>query len=237
MIARVCDVTVNSNRWYETGLSDVSFSLGEGELLLVLLERENDRIPLADTVAGLLAPVRGRVEFLEEDWEGMRADHADAQRGRIGRLLDEESWVAGLEVDENIMLAQRHHTERSEESILEEALQFARMFGLPGLPRGRPASMRRWDLRKAACLRAFLGRPVLIILEEPLRGVYADLMTPLMNAVQTARRRGAAVLWTVSDQRIWDHSAIQATKRARMFGSQLRGENRTEEPSPLRNAL
>ena len=91
----------------------------------------------------------------------------------------------------------------------------------PRPPRGRPASVRRWDLRKAACLRAFLGQPILIILEQPVRGVYADLMAPLINSVQSARNRGATVLWTVTDPQIWNQPGIHATKRARMFGSQL----------------
>jgi phospholipid/cholesterol/gamma-HCH transport system ATP-binding protein len=81
--------------------------------------------------------------------------------------------------------------------------------------------MRRWDLRKAACIRAFLGQPAFIILEQPVRGVYADLMAALVNAVRSARKRGAAVLWTVTDPKIWNHPGIHATARARMFGSQL----------------
>ena len=119
------------------------------------------------------------------------------------------------------MLAQRHHTGRSEEEIMQEALNYARMFGLPGLPRGRPAKARRLDLRKAACIRAFLGQPTLIILERPARNVYADLIAPLVNAVQSARKRGAAVLWTVNDAQVWNNPGLRATARAKMFGSQM----------------
>jgi phospholipid/cholesterol/gamma-HCH transport system ATP-binding protein len=220
-ILKISDLTIESSPQHETGLCDVSFELKTGELLLLHIERENERLALADATEGLLAPARGRVLFLGEDWQGMSADHAAAQRGKVGRLFDDEGWIGDLDVDQNIMLAQRHHTQRSEGDILEEALKFARMFGLPGLPRGRPGSVRRWDLRKAACLRAFLGQPAFIILEQPVRGVYADLMTPLINAVQSARQRGAAVLWTVTDPHIWNNPAIHATTRARMFGSQL----------------
>jgi len=129
-------------------------------------------------------------------------------------------------VDQNIMLSQRHHTLRREQDIMEEALKLARVFGLPGLPRGRPGNMRRWDLRKAACIRAFLGQPAFILLEQPVRGVYADLMAPLLNAAQSARKRGAAVLWTITDPRIWNNSGIRATTRARMFGSELHAVER-----------
>jgi phospholipid/cholesterol/gamma-HCH transport system ATP-binding protein len=225
-ILKFSQVTVPTSPDYETGLRDISFELNSGELLLVRIERENERLPLADAAEGLVAATLGGVRFCGEDWQGMSADHAAAQRGKIGRLFDDEGWISDVEVDQNIMLAQRHHTRRSEGEILEEALKLARMFGLPGLPRGRPGSMRRWDLRKAACIRAFLGQPAFVILEQPVRGVYADFMGPLVNAVQSARRHGAAVLWTVTDPQTWNYPGIHATTRAKMFGSELHAVER-----------
>lgn len=220
-ILKITELSIDSSPHYETGLWDVSFELRTGDLLLLHIERENERLPLADASEGLVGPTHGSVLFLGEDWQDMSADRAAAQRGKVGRLFDDEGWIGSLEVDQNIVLAQRHHTRRSEADILEEVLKFARMFGLPGLPRGQPGSMRRWDLRKAACLRAFLGQPSFIILEQPVRGVYADLMIPLLYAVQSARQRGAAVLWTVTDPQVWNNPSIHATTRARMFGSEM----------------
>jgi phospholipid/cholesterol/gamma-HCH transport system ATP-binding protein len=220
-ILKLSEVTIESCTQYEFGLSSVSFELKAGELWLVRIEREDERLPLADAAEGLVPPTQGSVTFLSEDWQRMSTDHAAAQRGRIGRLFEDEGWINDLDLDQNITLSQRHHTKRSEQEIMDEALKLACLFGLPGLPRGRPASVRRPDLRKAACIRAFLGQPALIILERPERGVYVDLIAPLINAVQLARRRGAAVLWTASDPRIWDNTALCATTRAKMIGSQL----------------
>jgi phospholipid/cholesterol/gamma-HCH transport system ATP-binding protein len=225
-ILKLSQVTIESSSHYETGLWNSSFELHPGELLLVRLERENERLPLADAAEGLVPPAQGSVMFMGEDWQGMSADHAAAQRGKIGRLFEDDGWISDLDVDQNIMLSQQHHTRRCEEDIMAEALKLARVFGLPGLPHGRPGSMRRWDLRKAECVRAFLGQPTFIVIEQPARGVFADLMAPLVNATQSARQRGAAVLWTVSDPKIWNHSAIHATNRARMFGSELNAVER-----------
>jgi phospholipid/cholesterol/gamma-HCH transport system ATP-binding protein len=215
------NVTVGSGSHYETGLWQVSLALNPGDLLLVRIERENERLPLADATEGLVPPAQGTVSFLGDNWQNLSADRAASQRGKIGRLFEDEGWISDIDVNENIMLAQCHHTRRSENDIIDEALKLSRMFGLPGLPRGRPDSMRRWDLRKAACIRAFMGQPTLIILEQPVRGVYADFMAPLLSAVQSARTRGAAILWTVTDPQVWNNRAVRATTRARMFGSEL----------------
>jgi phospholipid/cholesterol/gamma-HCH transport system ATP-binding protein len=217
-------VTIRSSVDYETGLSDVSFEIGPGDLLLLRIERENERLPLADAMEGLAKVESGRVSFMGESWNNLSTHRAATQRGRIGRLFDDEGWISDLDVEENILLAQLHHTKRSEAEIIDEALGFARVFGLPGLPRGRADKLRRWDLRKAACIRAFLGRPELIIIEQPIRGVYADLVAPLLNAVQSARRRGAAVLWTLTDPQIWKNAGMHATFRARMRGAELQIE-------------
>jgi phospholipid/cholesterol/gamma-HCH transport system ATP-binding protein len=225
-ILKFDNVTVSASPDYETDLWNISLELNSGDLLLVRIERENERLPLADAAEGLVRATQGSVLFRGEDWQDMSADTAAGQRGQIGRLFEDEGWISDVAVDENIVLSQRHHTQRSDGEILEEALMFARMFGLPGLPRGRPGKMRRWDLRKAACIRAFLGQPKLIILEQPARGVYADFMAPLVNAVQSARTHGAAVLWTVTDPQFWNHPGIHATTRAKMFGSELQALKR-----------
>ena len=77
------------------------------------------------------------------------------------------------------------------------------------------------DLRRAACVRAFLGRPELLVLERPTAGVYPAIMPALMSAVRAARSRGAAVLWTTESWDVWNDPGIRPTLRLRMTGSQM----------------
>jgi phospholipid/cholesterol/gamma-HCH transport system ATP-binding protein len=220
-ILKFHDAEVETGPPYETGMGNINFELNPGDLFLLQLEHEIERLPLADAAAGLAPAVQGSVCFLGEDWQAMSADHASGLRGQIGRVFEGGGWISNLDVDENIILAVRHHTQRPENEIQQEALNLARLFNLPGLPTGRPSSVRRLDLRKAACIRAFLGQPKLIILEQPTRHGYADLIAPLVNLVQSARERGAALLWTTSDPSVWNHPGIRATVRAKMSGSQM----------------
>ena len=69
------------------------------------------------------------------------------------------------------------------------------MFGLPGLPRGRPDRTRPHDLQLAGCVRALIGQPRLIILERPTQGTYPELLPPLVNALsrRPPARRGRAL--------------------------------------------
>jgi phospholipid/cholesterol/gamma-HCH transport system ATP-binding protein len=218
-ILRFRDVTIAADYERESGISSLNLSLAAGDLAVVLLEKEQVRIPLADAAEGLVMPVQGTVTFLGEDWQTMAANRAAAQRGKIGRVFEGESWLSGLNVDQNITLAQRHHTQRPVQKIEQEATQLCRVFGLAGLPRGRPSNARWQDLQKVACVRALLGAPILILLENPTAGIYADVIAPLINTVREARERGAAVLWTTNELQAWNNPELCATARWRVLGS------------------
>src|SRR5688572_33309761 len=86
-------VTVRSSPEYETGLSNICFEIGAGDLLLVRIERENERLPLADASQGLLQTDRGTVTFQGNNWMNLSADRSATERGRIGRLFDDEGWI------------------------------------------------------------------------------------------------------------------------------------------------
>ncbi len=221
LVLQFSRVTLPSGVYYDTGMWDVDFSLHAGDLMLVATETNHPRLPLADAAVGILSREQGKIFFLGEDWETMRPDESIARRGMTSRLFDEGGWVTNLSVAENVMLSQRHHTRRSDTEIREEASQLARRFGLPGLPTGRPARVREHDLQRAACIRAFLGKPSMVLLERPTRGIYPHVMPALVNAIRSVRSRGGAVIWITDSVEVWNDPAINPTLKFQMSGSQM----------------
>jgi phospholipid/cholesterol/gamma-HCH transport system ATP-binding protein len=214
-------VTIAATPPFDAGLESVSFSLKAGELMLVRTEPDGASLPLADAAEGLMEPDAGRVLFLGEDWKTTSPQSQSARRGRIGRVFEGRSWISNLDVDENITLAQRHHTPRPMEQIERDAEALVRRFGLAGLPRMRPALMKPADQRRAEWARAFLGEPLLVILEQPDRDVSGDAVGALVSAAAAARAQGAAVLWLTGDGRAWAQAAPAATQRFEMRGAGL----------------
>ncbi len=214
-------VTVEGGHLYDTAIWQVSFRLLKSELMLVRLEAEHLSLPLADVAQGLIEPMQGSVSFLGDRWSALSEKVRLAARAKIGRVFEEPGWISELDMDDNITLLQRHHTRRPESAIRDEASELARLFSLPGLPQGKPSDMRAPDLRRAACVRAFLGQPELLILERPTAGVYPEIMPALMASVRAARSRGAAVMWTTDDWEVWNDAGIKPTIRGAMAGSQM----------------
>lgn len=214
-------VSTEPSAFFDTPLWDVSFRLSQGQLLLVRMERGRFRIPLADLAAGILEPADGAVEFMGRNWQEMAADYASAQRAKVGRVFESQGWINFLGVGQNITLAQRHHTTRTDTDIEAEATELARIFGLPGLPHRPVSGARLEDLNRSAFVRAFLGQPALIILERPTRDLMPAILPPLVNAVRIARGRGCAIMWTTSEDLVWRDPGIDATFKCTMFGARM----------------
>jgi phospholipid/cholesterol/gamma-HCH transport system ATP-binding protein len=223
------DVSLELASPFDTALNGCTFALARGELLLVRLEREYVRVPIADAACGLIDPTAGVVRFQGVDWQRLGAGASCRARGRIGRVFEGPNWVSNLDVDENVLLAQRHHTHRSDADLSAEADRIARDMGMPGLPKGRPAGVGRLELARSAVVRALMGSPDLLLLERPEAGVWTELVPALVGALSRARDRGAAVVWLTNYYDVWTDKTIQPTRRAVVAGSQLR----LVDPEPM----
>jgi phospholipid/cholesterol/gamma-HCH transport system ATP-binding protein len=199
----------------------VDLAVGPGDLVLVDPGDEVHERALADGACGLLSPTGGAVRFLGRDWTDMPPDHANAMRGRIGHVFRVGEWVPYLSVEDNVLLAPLHHTNRPRAEIREQAARLAVQFGLPGLPVRSPGELSSRDRRRAAYIGAFLGMPDLIVIESPRMGLVVELMTPLINAIRKARDRNAAVLWFMHENRLWFEPSVPATGRVRLQGRQI----------------
>jgi phospholipid/cholesterol/gamma-HCH transport system ATP-binding protein len=216
-----CKVSTDPDPDYDVPLWGIEFTLQPGELLLVRQERGHLHTPLADLALGLIEPRQGQVRINGRSWQQLSAGQAARQRGRCGRFFAGQAWYTALPIDANICLAQRHHSQQKVAEIEAEAAALARFFGLPGLPLGEPTKARAGDLDRAALVRTFLGNPELIILEQPTRYLYPEIMPPLLNALHSARSKGTAVIWTTYDTEIWDEPALNPSLRGTMFGSRM----------------
>lgn len=206
---------------HDCALADVDLRLAPGDLVLVRLGARALRLPLADAAQGLLLSDAGRVLFEGRTWRERTHDERIAARHRIGRVHEGMEWVSNLDVDENVILAECHHTGRPEDEIVAEALGLAARFGLDELPDRRRPLVARLDLRVFALVRALLGAPRLLLLERPLRDSPESFFDPLAACLAEARAGGAAVLWTTDSTRVFEDPRWEPTLRLRVEAPRL----------------
>jgi phospholipid/cholesterol/gamma-HCH transport system ATP-binding protein len=210
------------------GLLTLDLTLGGGGFHLIYSGSRDYSAALADTCLGLIEPDNGVVSFLGQDWRALDQNRAHALRGHVGRVMTRGNWIETRSIMENIVLPQRHSTHRSDASLNQEAARLAQRFGLPGLPIGYPDACLPADLERAACTRAFMGRPLLVILEHPMELTYPELLPALINAGQKVRKRGGAVLWITSLEQLFEDRSLPTTQRHRIVGGALISVNRSE---------
>ncbi|MPZ44528.1 MAG: organic solvent ABC transporter ATP-binding protein [Betaproteobacteria bacterium] len=173
----------------------LDFVLCAGELQLIHSRHKERSSDIADVLLGLADAGSGIVRFLGRAWHELSRHEAFELRRAIARVQGRGNWMEGRSVMDNLLLPVRHHTILPEHALRSRASVLARQFGLPGLPLLLPSDCAPGDLERAACVRAFLGRPALLVLEHPMAFEDSDLLLPLMNAIQQMRRRGGSVIW------------------------------------------
>jgi phospholipid/cholesterol/gamma-HCH transport system ATP-binding protein len=194
----------------------ITLQLLPGEFALVETNDPERAAWFADLCSGFVRLAEGTVSFLGHDWTAMTHDYAAALRGRIGRVFGNAGWIEFVDMATNVLLPQLHHTWRDARDLREEAAKLAGSFGLPGLPMGHPRDLSAKDLQRAACIRAFLGEPALLLLESPLQGRFADLAEPLIEALTSARQNGAAAIWLANSDLVWRDRSAPVTHRLRL---------------------
>ena len=190
-----------------------------GELHLVFSPTIGDSAAIMDALLGLTGA--SDVRFQGSTWAELTAQDARRLRGRIGSVVSRGGWLESRSMLDNLLLPMRHHTMLPDDAIRAMASELALAFGLPGIPTLLPHQCPVSDLERAACVRAFLGDPQLVMLEHPFESANAEPPPALIDAIQQVRRRGGAVVWFTGKRAIIEQLSIVADRRYRIAGHRL----------------
>ena len=165
------------------GLSmDVRTQLGEVELDVALDVEPGECLALAGpsgagktsvlrAVAGLLAPVRGRITCGQEVWlDTARGVTLPAERRRCGYLFQEYALFGHLSAWRNVAYA-LHESPRAAREPRARAL--LESFALGDRADARPATLSGGERQRVALARALARRPAALLLDEPLSALDA----------------------------------------------------------------
>lgn len=146
---------------------------------------------VAELVAGLIRPVRGRVVLdgavLFDSNTGVSVP---AWRRRIGYVFQDARLFPHMTVRDNLLYGAR----RAGES--QPALdQTTTLLGLESLLERRPGALSGGETRRVAIGRALLTRPRLLILDEPLAGLDGARRGDILPWLDRLARAGPPILY------------------------------------------
>jgi len=179
-------------------LSDVSFSLAPGTFYFLTGPSGAGKTSLLQLLYLARRPSRGLIRLFGEDAVTLPRGRLPGFRRRIGVVFQDFRLVPHLSAYDNIALPLRvaGMEERDIVGPVEEMLGWV---GLGGRASARPATLSGGEQQRVAIARAVIGRPEILIADEPTGNVDADMAARLLHLFDGLNKLGTTLLVATHD--------------------------------------
>ena len=176
-------------------LDAVSLEVSAGEVVAVFGPSGSGKSTLLRAVAGLVEVESGRVVI-----DGVDVTGVPTHRRRVGMVFQDEQLFPHRDVAGNVAfgLEMAGVGRRERESRVEELLSAV---GLDGFGDRDVSTLSGGEAKRVALARSLAPRPAVLLADEPLTGLDADLHDRLAVEVGAVlRESGTTTLWVTHDR-------------------------------------
>jgi putative ABC transport system ATP-binding protein len=218
-----------------------SLTVEAGEHWFIRGASGSGKSTLLHLAAGVLLPDAGSVRLLEQDWSALSASGRDRFRvDHVGFIFQQFNLIPWMPVLDNTLLPCRFSRRRQQRAqaagvdAKTEAKRLLRALDMEETLWRQPAmKLSIGQQQRVAAARALLGRPELIIADEPTSSLDADRQAIFLDLLQReCAASGAALLFVSHDDRLAKHFT-----HCLRLGSEDRNQESERSPScPTRHA-
>ena len=170
-------------------LRGVSFALNQGECLALLGRNGAGKTTLLRCLTGVYAATSGAIK-LDGQEMGAWPSHMRSRAG-VGYVPQGREIFSDLTVGENLQIAAKAHGLKGTEAERE----VVQLFPVLGEMRGRRGGdLSGGQQQQLAIGRALMGRPKLLILDEPTEGVQPNVVKQIEHAIASLKGRISILL-------------------------------------------
>jgi len=178
-------------------LKEVSFTVSSGEFVGLIGPNGSGKTTLINTINGYQAPHTGRIQLRGEEIAGLKANKI-ARKG-VARMFQVTRIYPKLTVMEN-MLAVAYAIGRvpagQARDLAQDILRRVDLQRMSGTYAGNLSGGQRRLLEFALC---FMGRPDIVLLDEPFASVHPELKAVLDEGMRAYNVQGTAFLLVSHD--------------------------------------
>lgn len=173
-------------------LRGVSLKVTQGSIVAVLGANGAGKTTVLKTISGILEPLKGSIAFRGEAVHG--ADPADIVRRGIGHVPEGREVFPFLSVRDNLMMGA--YARRDRDAVRGDLEQVFGYFPVLRERAGQAAALLSGGQQQMLAIgRALMGRPALMLLDEPSLGLSPKLTRELFElVVRINRERGTTLL-------------------------------------------
>ena len=168
----------------------VSFEVNEGEIVTLIGANGAGKSTTLNTVAGLLEPYSGSIEFEGEDLVGIPA-HKMARKG-IALCPEGRRIFQDMSVQENLDMGAFTRSDQESRATRERVYEsFPR---LKERMRQAGGTLSGGEQQMLAMGRAFMCKPKLLMLDEPSMGLAPILVQEIFDIIKELNDQGTTIL-------------------------------------------
>jgi cell division transport system ATP-binding protein len=174
-------------------LRDISFEIPDGGFRWLTGASGAGKTSVLKLMYMAEHPVRGRIELLGTDAARVSRREAALLRRRIGVVYQDFRLLGHLSIYDNVALPMRL-ARRNEPQIQADVTELLRWVGLIDKRDVRPDELSGGEQQRVAIARAVVGRPKLLLADEPTGNLDDNQAERLMLLITALNRLGTTVV-------------------------------------------
>jgi len=204
-------------------LDEISLFQGEGEILALIGGNGAGKTTLLNLISGIIRPSRGKIVFKGENIVSFSPERI-VKLGII-QVPEGRHLFGPLTVRENLELgAYRRRGKKNKKKISEDFKYILQLF--PVLEKRlnqRAETLSGGEQQMLAIGRGLMGKPVLLLLDEPSLGLAPLVVQEIISVIERLRKEGTTILLVEQNARaalkISDRAYVLETGKIRLHGT------------------
>lgn len=180
----------------DNGIEDVSLSIKEGEFITILGPSGCGKTTTLNLIGGFLKADSGEIML-----EGQSILDLPPEKRPLSTVFQSYALFPHMNLIENVSYGIRFSRNERKKKAMEIAKEYIEIVGLSGYEKSKVGNLSGGQQQRVALARAMATNPKLLLLDEPLSNLDANLRVKMRNELKELQRRlNITMIFVTHDQ-------------------------------------
>jgi len=180
-------------------LSQVSFTVNEGELVYIIGKTGSGKSNLLKLLYGDVAPTNGEIQVAGYDLKKVKSKHVQNLRRRLGIVFQDYQLLQDRSVDDNLRFIAKVTGWKDKKAIEARVQEVLEMVDLKTKGHKMPHQLSGGEQQRVCIARALVNRPEIILADEPTGNLDPETSFDIFHLFRQIADNGTAVLVATHD--------------------------------------
>lgn len=211
-------------------LSNISFSVEEGEYLAIMGESGSGKTTLLNILASLDKPTSGEILLKEKNIVSMKDSQLAAfRREHLGFVFQDFNLLDTLSLEDNIFLP-LVLSGKGYKEMKNKITPIAEELGINKLLKKLPYEVSGGQKQRVAVARALITNPEIILADEPTGALDSKATSQLLDIFSKVNKKGQTILMVTHSTKAASHAnRVLFIKDGEIFHQIYKGSSTNEE--------